>query len=162
MQDATEVRLEKLERGLAEATAELSRLRQRNRRLLRGGFLVAGLVALAFILLDTGRPVQARKGATTAHTVHKESGAKRFVVVDDKGKPRAILGMNQEGPGLALLDEKGNVRASLGLTEAGPVLALLDEEGRSRAVLRATKEGPGLALLDENGKGRVLTPYETP
>jgi hypothetical protein len=158
MSDSTEVRLENLERELAETKAELCRVRRRSLWLLRGGFLVAGLLALAWMFMDAGRPAQARRSAT----VHRETGAKRFVLVDEKGKPRAILGMNKDGPGLALLDEKGNVRVSLGLTEVGPVLALLDEEGRSRAVLRVTKEGPGLALLDENGKGRVLAPYDTP
>jgi len=158
MKESTEVRLANLERELAETRVALCRGKRRRLLLLRAGVLLAGLLALAWIFMDAGRPVQAKGGAS----VHRETGAKRFVLVDEKGKPRAVLGMNKDGPGLALLDEKGNVRASLGLTEIGPVLALLDEEGRSRAVLRASREGPGLALLDENGKGRVLTPYDNP
>ena len=82
-----------------------------------------GLLALALMLLSSGPPAQARKGAT----VHRETGAKRFVVVDEKGKIRAILGMNKAGPELALLDENGNVRGSMGLTEGRPVIALFDE-----------------------------------
>jgi hypothetical protein len=158
MRTSTEIRLARLEKELTRTKAELGKLKRRNLLLLRGGVLVVGLAILAWMCLDAGRPVQARRSAAA----HREIGAKRFVLVDKKGKPRAILGMNKEGPGLALLDAKGNVRASLGLTEAGPVLALLDEEGRSRAVLRATGEGSGLALLDENGKGRILTPYDNP
>jgi hypothetical protein len=158
MKASIEIRLERLERELDQTKAKLDRMKRCNLLLLRGGALVAGLTILAWISMDAGRPVQARGGAT----VHRETAAKRFVLVDKKGKPRAVLGMNKEGPGLALLDEKGQVRASLGLTEAGPVLALLDEAGRSRAILRATREGSGLALLDENGKGRILTPYDNP
>ena len=158
MQDSTEVRLEKLEKELAKTKAELYKMRRRSPWFLRNGFLVVGILALALMFLNSGRPAQARKGAT----VHRETGAKRFVVVDEKGKPRAILGMNKDGPGLALLDEKGNVRASMGLTEVGPVIALLDEGGKSLAVLKATTDGTGLALLDEGGKGRVLAPYDTP
>jgi hypothetical protein len=158
MKGSTEIRLERLEKELAGAKAELCRMKRRNLLLLRGGVLVVGILILAWMFMDTGRPVQARGGAT----VHRETGAKRFVLVDEKSKPRAILGMNKEGPGLALLDAKGQVRASMGLTEVGPVLALLDEEGHSRAILRVTKEGPGLALLDENGKGRTFTPYDNP
>ena len=158
MKKSTEVRLASLEREFTQTKAELLRMRRHNRRLLRGVVLMAAFLALAWMFMDAGRPALARGGAV----VHRETGAKRFVLVDEKGKPRAILGMNQEGPGLAFLDEKGKVHASMGLTEAGPVLALLDEEGHSRAILRATREGSGLALLDENGKGRVLTPYDNP
>ena len=158
MQKSTEVRLESLERELTQTKTELLRMRRRNLRFLRGMVLMTVFLALAWMFMDAGRPVLARGGAT----FHRETGAKRFVLVDEKGKPRAILGMNKEGPGLAFLDEKGKVRASMGLTEVGPVLALLDEEGHSRAILRATREGSGLALLDENGKGRVMTPFDNP
>jgi hypothetical protein len=157
MKEATDIRLESLERELAQTKAELREIRQRNLWLLRVGALMAIVLALAWMFMDTGRPVQARGGAT----VHRETRAKRFVLVDEKSKPRAILGMNKDGPGLALLDEKGNAFATMGLTGVGPVLALLGYEGDSRAILRATNEGPGLALL-ENGKGRVLTPHDNP
>ncbi len=158
MKESAEILLERLAKELAQTKAELCRMKRRNLLLLRAGVLVAGVVALVWLFMDLGGPAQARGGGT----VHREMGAKRFVLVDGKGKPRAILGMNKEGPGLALLDEKGNARASLGLTEVGPVLALLGEGGNSRAILRVTKEGPGLALLNENGKGRVLTPEDNP
>jgi len=158
MNDSTEVRLENLERELALTKAELCRMRRHSPWLVRGGFLVVGFLALTLMFLNSGGPAQARKSPTA----HRETGAKRFVVVDEKGRPRAILGMNKDGPGVALLDEKGNVRASMGLTEVGPVIALLDEGGKSLAVLKATTDGTGLALLDEGGKGRVLAPYDTP
>jgi hypothetical protein len=157
MKESTDNRLKRLEKELARTKAELFRMSRRHLWLLRSGLLMAGILALVLMLMDTGRPVQARGGATA----HRETRAKGFVLVDEKGKPRAILGMNKEGPGLALLDEKGQARATMGLTEVGPVLALLGE-GNSRAILRMTKEGPGLALLDENGKGRVLTPSDNP
>jgi hypothetical protein len=158
MKEYTDIRLNSLERDLAQTKSELCAMRRRNLLLLRGGVLMAAILALAWMFIDTGRPVQARGGAS----VHRETRAKRFVLVDEKGKPRAILGMNKEGPGLALPDENGKVRASIGVTGVGPVIALLDEGGNSRAVLRATTEGPGLALLHENGSGRVLTSFDNP
>ncbi len=158
MKESTEVRLESLERELTQTKAAVFRMRRHNLCILRAVILMVVLLALAWMFMDTGRPAQARGGAV----VHRETGAKRFVLVDEKGKSRAILGMNKDGPGLALLDEKGNVRVSMGLTEVGPVLALLDGAGHSRAILRVTKEGPGLALLDENGQGKVFTSNDNP
>jgi hypothetical protein len=56
--------------------------------------------------------------------------ANEFILKNREGTTRAVLGMNEEGPGLILLDENGKVRS----------------------VLKVTKDGPGLVLTDENGK----------
>jgi hypothetical protein len=77
MNKSTEDRLENVERELAETKTELWRVKNRNLWLLRGGVLMVGVLALVWILMDTGSPVQARGGAT----VHREMGAKRFVIV---------------------------------------------------------------------------------
>jgi hypothetical protein len=86
MRKSTDIRLESLERELAQTKAELCRMRRPNLWLLRSGVLMAGILVLAWMFMDTGRPALARGGAT----VHRETRAKSFVLVDEKGKPRAI------------------------------------------------------------------------
>ena len=51
-----------------------------------------------------------------------------------------------------LLDEKGKLRAGVALDKDGPWLSLLDENGKRRAGLAVLKDGAGLVLYDENGK----------
>ena len=58
--------------------------------------------------------------------------AKAFQLVDDNGKVRAELGMNEGHPELKLVDDNGKVRAELGMNEGHPELKLLDSEGESR------------------------------
>jgi hypothetical protein len=53
-----EVRLENLERKLAETNAELNRVRCRNLWLLGGGILIAGLLALPWMFKDARRSYQ--------------------------------------------------------------------------------------------------------
>ena len=74
MKDSTEVRLENLERELADTKAELRRVKCRNLWLLGGGVLTAGL--LAWVFMDAGHPVQAQGEAT----VQQEIRAKKFAV----------------------------------------------------------------------------------
>jgi hypothetical protein len=49
-------------------------------------------------------------------------------------------------------DETGKVRAVLGVTDDEAGLILIDESDKTRAALSVGKDGPGLALHDENGK----------
>ena len=93
--------------------------------------------------------------AQLARAATEEVIARQFVLVDDKGKTRAVLGMSKTGPSLALYDENGKFRATLNVTEDGPALGLLDEKGKPRAGLAVTKDGPQLSLFDENSKNRA-------
>jgi hypothetical protein len=57
--------------------------------------------------------------------------ADKFMLEDERGKPRAILAMYKGGPTLAMLDEKGRFRAILRVRKDGPVeLTLNDLKGR--------------------------------
>lgn len=101
--------------------------------------------------------------------------AGKFVLENTEGKPRAILSVDDNGPGwlalyaadgkpgiilrmdvagptLAFYDENGNKRVSLSVTAAGPRLRLLDEGGKGCAALDVTEWGPVLALFDAEGK----------
>lgn len=73
-------------------------------------------------------------------------------VVGKNGRPRAVLALDHDVPGLRLLDEKRNVRAELTASGDGPALWLFGENGRVRAALDLDDDGPGLGLYDANGK----------
>jgi hypothetical protein len=157
-----EERLERLE-------VELRRAR-RWTRLWR--LLLVGLVVGSYLLLSrlAGRELQIQAD-------QKEVHANRFILVDNNGKPRAMLAMLEDGPSLSLLGENGKGGALLTVDKKGPGLSLFDEKGRvelnvtergpelnlkdknafvkPRALLIVTKEGPWLAFWDESGKLRA-------
>ena len=84
-----------------------------------------------------------------------EVRAKKFVLVDDKGTTRAVLGALKDGSALALQDENGNIRAALSAFKDEPGLMLVGENGKIRAMLDGYKDGSGLRLRDENGNIRA-------
>ncbi len=135
----TEERLETLEK-------ELARAKRRSRRLLAAVGLVAGAVALVWVVVGAGCNTQGGKVPTVIR-------AGRFQLVDENGSDRAVLTVDKDGPSLTLLDENGNDRALLYMfREDEPGLLLLDENGKTRARLHVDKDVPGLDLLDENGQ----------
>jgi len=71
---------------------------------------------------------------------------------DKNGKPRAVLALEHDVPGLRLLDEIGNVRAELTVSGDGPALWLCGENGRVRAALALKDDVPGLGLYNTIGK----------
>jgi hypothetical protein len=160
----TDERIENLEKGLASA-------RRFNRWLLAA----VGLALGVWILAGTFGPATA--AAPGAGAAFNEVRATRFVVVDEKGKERAVLWSGGKwGPGLSLLDEKGEDCASLNLLGGVPSLTLIDglrgvtlnvgqdemglflmdhQKRMERAKLTLGNAGPALTLYDENGKERV-------
>jgi hypothetical protein len=83
-----------------------------------------------------------------------------LLLIEESGTFRASLGMNKEGPELALKDEKGKNLASL-QAKVRPSLGMFDENNNLRANLYVGKEGTGLDLYDEKGKVRVgLTSFK--
>jgi hypothetical protein len=80
-------------------------------------------------------------------------------IVDARGKTRAVLGMGDEGPALALLDEKGRLRANFGVEKDGPSLDLLDASETPRAQLTVDgKQEPHLDFTDAKGAQVSLRP----
>jgi hypothetical protein len=126
----TDERMENLEKGLASA-------RRFNRWLLAA----VGLALAVWILAGIFGPTTA--GAQTAGAAVNEVRAKRFVLVDDAGKQRALLDVG----GDSILEKAFNAAS----------LCLYDAEGKPRAVLSASSvSGPDLSLRDESGKPRPL------
>ena len=69
--------------------------------------------------------------AGPAAQLTEEIRVKRLVLVDEAGKVRAALGVDDAGPGLFLFDEAGKQRADLAVIDAGPGLLLFDDGGCS-------------------------------
>jgi len=111
-----------------------------------------GLVFGAVVLIG-GRLWQPQVPA-----VAEEVRARRFEVVDDAGKLRALLAVRPDGgPGLVLYDAAETNRAILFERENGEAyLGLCDAAGTTRASLSVTKDSqPGLDLYDAAGKVRA-------
>jgi hypothetical protein len=139
----TDERLEKLER-------ELSRARTRFRWLVVGAGLciISVAVIYAFGQYQTTFTPRATKAS-------KELHANSFVLEDANGKPRASLGMDEDGVELRLRYGNGNIGAALCLHDDKMVLSLSDNNGKPRAVLGVTKNMPLLCLYDEREEPRA-------
>ncbi len=139
----TDERLEKLER-------ELSRARTRFRWLVVGAGLCVMSVAVFYAYGQYGTESLPR-----AAEASKEIRANNFVLEDANGKPRASLGMDEDGVVLRMRYENGNIGAALCLHEDKMVLSLADNSGKPRAVLGVTKKMPLLCLYDEREEPRA-------
>jgi hypothetical protein len=130
----TEERFEKLERELAITTGAL----RRNRQLMAAGALaILGCLTMAAV-----RDTQVIR-------------AEKFIVTDDLGHERALLGMYKGVPALVLDDETGNNRVLVTSTGDGPDIAMSDENGKARVELTVTKDRPVLRFRDENERVRI-------
>ncbi|MFH1023792.1 MAG: hypothetical protein V1809_10450 [Planctomycetota bacterium] len=139
-----EQRLENMERQLA-------RMRRFNCWLL----VAVGMVVGGWLALGVGdlRPSTAQ-AAEGDGKVEKVIRANKFVVEDENGKDRVMLGVIKGGPRLCLLDENSEPRAMLFINKVGSGLTLSDENDKERVRIIAIKDGSELLLVDENGKIR--------
>ncbi len=88
-----------------------------------------------------------------ADKVHDVVKARSFIVVDEKGRQRAVLSATKYASVFMLADEKGQTRFGLVSSELGAVFTIYDEK-RQRVALKVTKDGPSLELNDEQGHPR--------
>jgi hypothetical protein len=97
-----------------------------------------------------------RAGKTRAHVVE----AQAFVLKDDQGKTKAILGLDKSGkPTLQLLGEKG-CGVTIGFGESGTVPSVqVFRSGDVKAILVANDEQSMLELRDAGNKvgARLIT-----
>ncbi|MBX9627175.1 MAG: hypothetical protein K2X82_25455 [Gemmataceae bacterium] len=155
----------------------VERLERENQRLKRLG--LAGLLAAAAVAA-TGYAA-ADKGTTEA---------RQFVVVDEKGKPRATLGMRGDEVALILTDKDGkrlatlrtgdDARGHLLLTDAastaavevgvfkrGPAMNFIGHDSKTRMILSGGGPAPNLGLYHDTGRpafllnGEGLKVYDT-
>lgn len=137
-------RLEALERGNAE-------LRRANRGLRRAAAacLAAALVSAAAALWAGAPPSPARADSPPEAAPAKSLRAEQFVLVDDKGKTRAVLGVDDDWPAGDAKDAKAKQKPE-------PGLYLRDPEGKPRVLLGALGEASVLTMLDGAGKGGLV------
>jgi hypothetical protein len=133
-------------------------------------FTVLGwLVTVALLLASALMPPHqvAAQGTNGATDVLR---ARQFVVVDEKGTERIVIGpvpdpqilgrrmkRRSAGTGVQLNDANGNERGGLAVMDDGSVVVGLDDEaGRERAHLYfIPKKGSGLLLQGEGGKQTI-------
>ncbi len=145
-----------VEHRLAQLERSLCRTRRRSNALL---VLVAALVTLAL----TDKPVPPDTVVAKSIHLHDDRGKLRILInaragvslLDEEGRPRAVLSVDRSGPGLALYGESSQVGTTLNVDSAGPTLAMRDNRGRTRAMLTAIDQGPALILSDSEGRERV-------
>lgn len=76
------------------------------------------------------------------NTIPSVSMAEKFMVVDESGNKRAVLGFKQGVLSLTLFASDGRERAVLKLDPKGtPSLEMFDQDGRARAVLGLKEDG---------------------
>jgi len=114
---------------------------------------------IGIVLLVGGRLWRPATVAAEDAAVTDVVRVRRFELLDENGKMRAMLGMLPAGPGFALYDPAGEMRASLRMVlDKWPSLALSDSAGKIRAVLNLSlfsDESPALTFYDSAGKMRA-------
>ena len=115
---------------------------QRQNRMLRWLNLAWLLAIMLIVGLGQSRRPQA-----------DEMRAQRFVVVDENGKQRAVLGMASGGPELAMMDTSDRVALQLQVPKVPDkgAIYLNDPELSAGLELAMTMNGPVLHLNDRSG-----------
>jgi hypothetical protein len=85
-------------------------------------------------------------GSTRKRTIEAE----RFILRDEQGKMRAVIGMSPTGPSVAIYDREVRKRLEMALRQDEPRLVLYDAGGNPMSWLFCTRGASGLALA---GKG---------
>ena len=133
-----------IEERLEKLDLKLARIQFINRLLV-----ILGIgVFLALWFFSSGTP-------TAQEKVMDEVIAKRFVLIDENGKTRALLHAVNDVTSLQLLSVNSYSLTGLVLFKEGPRLVMHDENGKPRAGLSVSKDGPLLLLNDKAGKNRI-------
>ncbi len=126
---------------LEERLAKLERGTRRSRR----AAVAAAVLAGAFAVVAARAPAPA-----------EEVRAKRIVLTDAAGAPRATLAVDPDGAAaLRLLDAKGQERLAAVVTGETPSLSLTGQDGKSAAKLTVDSGVPRFALADAAGHDRL-------
>lgn len=145
--------------ALACLTERLDRLEQAHRRWKRAsGTTVMLLLAGIGLGAAAPRPPQLIPEAPLTGSSVSEVRAKRFVLVDDAGKLRAVLGAATRGAvSLGLLDNDDKIRSVLIVDSNGtPRLELFAADETRRVVLSVFPNRSGLGIFGEAGRGGAV------
>lgn len=141
-------------------------------KLMAMGWLATVVLLLAFAWMPPSQAA-AQDPKVTLDVIR----ARQFVVVDEKGIERIVIGPTPDpqvmgkrmkrrspGTGIMLNDPSGNERAGFGMLEDGSVVLGLDDEasGERAHLYFIPKRGSGLLLQGEGGRRTVslLVPPE--
>lgn len=130
-----------IEERLEHCERELTATKRHTRWLMGGALMILGCLTIAATPGDK-----------------QIIRAQQFIVVDEQGRQRAMLGMYSNlsvRPLLSLSDEDGKQRAELTVFEDGTKLSLADGNGKTRIEVSTFKSGPNFSLYDTNDKNRV-------
>src|SRR5437867_10268562 len=145
--------------ALACLAERLDRLERAHRRWKLASSATV-LLLLAVIRLGAAAPrsPQPIPEASPIGSVVNEFRAKRFVLVEDTGKVRAVLGAATRGAvSLELLDNDGKVRSVLIVDSNGtPRLELFGADEARRIVLSPFPNRSGRAIFGEAGRGGAI------
>ena len=142
MDSTTNVLTERLER-LEHQQVKLQRSNRRLRMMTGAMLLFSG----AMVLMAQNTP-----------EIVDSVDARQFVLHDNGGKVRAVLGMTDDGAvGLNLVDSKDRSRITLDVASNGtPGLDFFDQDGKMRATLAMGPEGnAGVGLYGPDGHLRT-------
>jgi len=109
-------------------------------------------VVLCTVIVSLGIAWALKSDAARAGSRIGDVCARRFVLVDSRGRPRAALGMVGGDVALCLYDQNGRRRITLGVVKEGPALALQDV----RVTVALAKDIPLVTFSDWRGKLRVV------
>jgi hypothetical protein len=135
----------------------IARLEHSQRRLQRFGIgTVLVLAAVVAWLVVARRAIE----ASSLRLVDDQGRVRVLLTVasglsflDADGKARAILGVDQQGPGLALFGDQS--RAILNVSANGPALVYTGALGKVRSIFTLLPDGPGLVLYDAQEQERA-------
>jgi len=139
----------------------IAALERANRHLTRL-VLVLLIPAAALVLLGAGKVPPGTAVAKSIHVVD-ENGKVRILInpragislLDKEGRPRAVLSVDDTGPGLAMYGTSSKAGTILNVNDDGPALAMRAIDGSTRALLAEIAAGPALILSDANERERL-------
>ncbi|CAK9090107.1 Thiol-disulfide oxidoreductase ResA, partial [Durusdinium trenchii] len=105
-----------------------------------------GVAAMAVLrVIELRREARAPAGPSLVQ-------AERFILLDEQGNQRAVLGVgaNEEAM-LELNDSRGKLRLRMDVPSSGPGVTLRDDRGKVRALFTVYTDGPYLGMTDEDG-----------
>jgi len=139
---------------LARRLLALERAHRRLRRAVGALLLVllgAALLGAADDGILRGRSLQLRDDQGRVRVLL--AAATGLSILDTGGAPRAVLGLDGEGPGLVLYGDAS--RAILNVNRDGPALAFTGARGKLHAIFATVRGEPGLVFFDAQERERL-------
>jgi len=112
------------------------------------------LVVVVLVLI-LGTSVAAVLFFRSAPLQQQDVTARQLTIVDESGKPRAVLAVSGDDAGLTIYDSNGKPRAALSLAEGRAGLKLASGHEQPQVNLHAGMDGAELLFQDASGKERA-------